>query len=182
MAEPGNQAPRVEGLMKGRGFAMAMGLLVLASACGGPEEAGEAEAPESFTVQLPPGATEEQATLEIVAAAHAQLATACAEAPASSVRIFHPLASAGVDVPCSAVLDAEVTGASREALVSSNEGGEPIGEARQKWSIFGIACWAATAAIAAAGNFSCAEVPHETTCPWGVWGGTTAFSVLCTLL
>jgi hypothetical protein len=172
------------GLMKGRVYALAMGALALASACGGSEDAGEAEAPESFTVQLAPSATEEQATLEIVTAARSRLIDACATQPMASVRIVHPLASGWMDVPCASVLAGDgPTGAASAALVSDEEA---VGEARQP--IGPISVWACVIGGAATTLFTrYALCPRGRTerarrnCEdTGLWG-TIGISVICAL-
>lgn len=66
------------------------------------------------------------------------LCSACgAEWPATSVRIFNPLALGDfADVSCPAILGAGVTTAEARAALTS----EPIGRAQQEWSILGLGC------------------------------------------
>lgn len=75
---------------------------------------------------------------------HEQLASVCAENPASSVRVYNPLVlDEFTDVSCSAVLDGKELD---DKVIPGTD--ERIGEARQPWSPLGLAC----ALLAAAAN------------------------------
>jgi hypothetical protein len=120
-----------------------------------PAEQAEVAAP-SFMIWVRGDTTPETAIPAILAAAHDQLAVACAGKPGTSVRIHNPfLSEAYADVLCSTFLDG--TGEANSALTSDVDG--PIGTVQQNWSPFGLACSALMFGASLAWNW-----------PWGQEG------------
>ncbi|WP_437952254.1 hypothetical protein WME98_17070 [Sorangium sp. So ce296] len=130
---------------------MAMAALMGAPACGAadePSEAGidpdEAEdaavAPRTFVVDLDRATTAENAIATILEAGRPELAGACADLPAATIRIFSPF-DPGVfaDVPCSFAF---YGGAAAEGTspAPASDGGEPIDTDQQALSPFSLGC------------------------------------------
>ncbi|KYF64637.1 hypothetical protein BE11_21545 [Sorangium cellulosum] len=132
-------------------IAMAMAALMGAPACGAADEPsaagvdpGEGEdadpAPRSFVVDVDRETTAENAMAKILEAGRPELAGACADRPAATIRVFSALdPGAFTDVPCSSALHG-VAAAEGTSSAPASDGGEPIDTDQQTLSPFSLGC------------------------------------------
>ncbi|WP_437587342.1 hypothetical protein [Sorangium sp. So ce1000] len=178
---------------------LTMAALMGAPACGAPDEPSDAGAESggaedvppalrSFEVSLDEGTTNESVIPQILEAGRPELAAACADRPEALIRIFNPLdPGVSADVPCAAMLsvDGGDAAAQEQSAVPVSEGGEPIGEAQQRWSPLGLGCsiFVFTAATVA-GSAICPRAAdprdakrcgHYTNVSFGVLGAMCSF-------